>query len=445
MLEALSSLITTLPQWAVALAYLVILVGLIIAGIPVSISIGLTSVLFIVLYNVKLSTITTAICQAYDAWPMLGIFLFTFMGVVFEKSGLTELIVNALQPTVGRLRGGLGIVAILGCAFYGLLTGSVAATAAAYTRLLGNEMVKRGYDRNYTAGLIAAAAPLGAFIPPSIPAIVIGIAIGGSILTMFLVGAALGLVIIPGLILINTIISMRKGYGGVERVYTRREIVVNIIKACPPFIVTIGILASIYLGLMSVTEAGAMGAVLSLVVAAAYRRINRRNIIEIFVEAVKSTSVVMFLITMSFVLQYTWSLAGINEAFKLFLMSTARTYGAHIALTIMALILFVLGMFFDVIVLAIAWGAYISAALAPFGINIYHVGALFLLGVLIGTATPPVGSGVFVVADTMKIGLEDIFRGIKWFLPFYLILYVAAVYIPDLSLWLPRMLGMSGV
>ncbi|MEM0060232.1 MAG: TRAP transporter large permease subunit, partial [Desulfurococcaceae archaeon] len=135
----------------------------------------------------SLSTVISAIMIPLSSFPLLGVFLFVLMGVIFEKTRLTEVIVDALEPLVGRVKGGLGVVVTVGCAFYGLLTGAVAATAAAFSRLMGFEMEKRGYPKEFTAAVITSSAPLGAFIPPSIPAIIIATATGTSVFTMFMV------------------------------------------------------------------------------------------------------------------------------------------------------------------------------------------------------------------------------------------------------------------
>ncbi|MEM4953415.1 MAG: TRAP transporter large permease subunit, partial [Desulfurococcaceae archaeon] len=139
-LASLTSIITSLPAWSVAIIFLLILVAIILLGIPVTYAIGITSILFLILYGKSLSTVISAIMIPLSSFPLLGVFLFVLMGVIFEKTRLTEVIVDALEPLVGRVKGGLGVVVTIGCAFYGLLTGAVAATAAAFSRLMGFEM-----------------------------------------------------------------------------------------------------------------------------------------------------------------------------------------------------------------------------------------------------------------------------------------------------------------
>jgi len=372
----------------------------------------------------------------------MGVYLFVLMGTVFEKAGLTEVIVDALEPLVGRVKGGLAVVTVLGCAFFELLTGAVAATTA-FSRIMGPEMEKRGYPRECVAAILAASAPLGAFIPPSIPAIIIATSTGTSVLTMFMVGGAIGIIVMVALIILALATSYIKGYGGVEKRFTVREVFIRVIKALPLLAVPLLVLAGIYLGVFSVTEAGALGALGAFMVAACYRRLTVRKIIDILLESGRSTAVVMLMISTSYILNYTWSLTGINNSMLQFFVNISKTYSPYVSLTVLAIILAILGMFFDVIVLAVAWGATIMSAFTPYGISPYHIGALFLFGVLLGTAMPPVGAAVFVVSDSLKVKIEEIFKGIIPFVLLYIVLYIILIFIPETSLWLPRLLGLT--
>ncbi len=431
-----------LPLAVIGIIFFALLLGLIILGVPVTFSIGLSGIITMLLTGIDLTTAVKAMVLPIRSFPLLGVFLFTFMGVVFEKTGLTRLIVDAIQPILGRVKGGLAVVTVVGCAFFGLLTGAVAATAAAFSRIMGPEMGRRGYPKEFAAATITASSPLGAFIPPSIPAIIIAVATNTSVITMFFVAAALGILVMLSLIISILIISYKKGYGGLERKYTFREIIVNILKAAPLVAVPLSVLGGIYLGIFSVTEAGALGAIAALIVAAAYRALSLKKVAEIFLEASKTTAVVLLMIGASYILNYTWSLSGLNETLIGFFKSISTVVSPTVALLILAGILAILGMFFDVIVLAIAWGATIISAMAPYGINPYHINALFLYGVLLGTSTPPVGAGVFVVAQSLKIEIEKILKAILPFLIVYLIVYVIIVLVPDAVLWLPKLLGL---
>ncbi|MEM0296739.1 MAG: TRAP transporter large permease subunit [Zestosphaera sp.] len=410
-----------------------------LAGIPIFASLGLSGIAVILLAGKDITIAIKSFMMPFQSFPMLGVFLFTLMGTVFERTQLTKYIIDAVEPAVGRVKGGLAISVAVSSAFFGLLTGSVAATAAAFSRLTGPEMERRGYPKSFAGSVICASAPLGAFIPPSIPGIIIAVATGTSVITMFMIGAGLGIILLAGLSILIFAISYRNNYGGVVRRYTWSEFGVNVLKTMPILVAPLGVLWSIYFGVFSVTEAGALGAAASFAVAALYRKLTLRKVLEIFVEASKTTGMILLLIGSSYIISFAFSLTGINAA----LISLLRDLGSqyvHMALLFLAAILAALGCFLDVIVLAIALGAVTVSALTPLGVNPYHINSLYLYGVLLGTCTPPVGAAVFVVSQTLNLPIEKLSRSIWVFVLLYLTLYVALIFIPELALWLPRLL-----
>ncbi|MEM3849222.1 MAG: TRAP transporter large permease subunit, partial [Zestosphaera sp.] len=211
-----------------------------LAGIPIFASLGLSGIAVILLAGKDITIAIKSFMMPFQSFPMLGVFLFTLMGTVFERTQLTKYIIDAVEPAVGRVKGGLAISVAVSSAFFGLLTGSVAATAAAFSRLTGPEMERRGYPKSFAGSVICASAPLGAFIPPSIPGIIIAVATGTSVITMFMIGAGLGIILLAGLSILIFAISYRNNYGGVVRRYTWSEFGVNVLKTMPILVVPLG-------------------------------------------------------------------------------------------------------------------------------------------------------------------------------------------------------------
>lgn len=421
--------------------FFIVFMLLALLGIPIFISLGLSGIFVILLAGKDITIAVKSFMMPFQSFPMLGVFLFTLMGVVFERTMLTKHIVDAIEPLAGRVRGGLAITVTVSSAFFGLLTGSVAATAAAFSRLMGPEMERRGYPKGFAGSVICSSAPLGAFIPPSIPGIIIAVATGTSVITMFMIGAGIGILITLALSALILIISYRNNYGGLTRSYTTGEVLSNLGKAVPLLFVPIAVLGSIYLGVFSVTEAGALGAVGAFIVAALYRKLTLKRIVEIFVEASKTTGMILLLIGSSYVISFAFSLTGINSALISFLRLLSSQH-IYVALIFLAALLAILGCFLDVIVLAIALGSVTINALAPLGINPYHINSLYFYGVLLGTTTPPVGAAVFVVSQSLNIPIERLFKSIWPFVVLYLVIYVATIFVPDIALWLPKLLGL---
>jgi len=418
--------------------------GLTFAGVPLAISLGLSSLITaFVVGGVSPYLLVKAFYYPFSSFTLIAIYLFVFMGVVFYRTGLASLLVELLHPLLGRRRFGLPVISILASAMFGLLTGSAVATAGTFSALLGKEMEKKNYPREHVVALISAAAPLGALIPPSIPALVLSVSTNTSVLTNFAVVGALGIELTIFLVIFEIFLCEKRKYGVTEALtYTRRQFLINILKALPLLAVPLGVLGSIYLGFLSVSEAGAVGGFLALVLAAAYRRLNRETFINIAVDSASTTASVFFLISASYMLSYVWGMAKVYVVVNNFLTFLSGI-APVLTLIAVAILLLILGMFMDLIIFNITLAPIIIAALKPLGVNPYHVNALFAVGNLIGTVTPPVGT---VLATTVKIMNTQIDSKVikeTWILLIpNLIQYVLIIFIPDLALWLPRLLGL---
>lgn len=411
-------------------------------GIPVTFSLGLSGLISLILGGAKLSLAFKAIFMPYASFTMLAIYLFTFMGVVFQKTGLASLLVDALEPLVARIKGGLAIVAVLASAFFGTLTGSANATAATFSRLLGPEMVKKGYPRPFVVSVIAASAPLGSFIPPSITGIVLSVATNTSVLTNFMVGAAIGILVILALIITIMLITSRWSEEILVSTgsnYTRKEMLMRFIKVSPLLVMPLVVLGGIYFGVFSVTEGGAAGCLAALILATVYRRLNIKLLREVLIDSATTTGMVMLLVGTSYLMSYTMSLTGLNKVFIEALRSMSMTT-PYLALLTLVAVLLAMGCFIDVIVLCIAMAPLAVTALMPLGVNPYHINALFLAGNLIGNVTPPVGTVLFIALQSLNEKMENIIKALIPFIMVYITIYLMITFIPELFLWLPRIL-----
>ncbi|MEM2444920.1 MAG: TRAP transporter large permease [Sulfolobales archaeon] len=413
-------------------------------GVPITFSLGLSGLISLLLGGAKLSLAFKAVFMPYASFTMLAIYLFTFMGIVFQKTGLASLLIDALEPLVAKVKGGLAIVTVLASAFFGTLTGSANATAATFSRLVGPEMVRKGYPKPFVASIIAASAPLGSFIPPSITGIVLSVATNTSVLTNFMAGAAIGFLVIGFLIILILIIAHRWKEGTLisgESGYTRREIILRVAKAFPLLLMPLVVLGGIYFGVFSVTEGGAAGCLSALILAMVYRKLNFKLLRDVLVDSAVTTGMVMLLVGVSYLMSYTMSLTGLNKAFIDMLRSMSATT-PYLALLTLVAILLAMGCFIDVIVLCIAMAPLAVTALMPLGINPYHINALFLAGNLIGNVTPPVGTVLFISLQSLNEKMENIFRSLLPFLLIYIITYIIITLIPETVLWFPRLLGL---
>ncbi|MEM1702946.1 MAG: TRAP transporter large permease subunit [Zestosphaera sp.] len=432
------------PPILATASFFVVFFALAFTGIPLAIALGLSSlVVTAIVGRVYPYLIVKAYYQPFSSFALIAIFLFVFMGVVFQKTGLASLLVQLLYPLVGRKRYGIPYIGIIGSAIFGLLTGSAVATAATFSLLLGSEMEKRRYPREHVAAVLASAGPLGALIPPSIPALVLSVATNTSVLTNFAVVGSLGIVATISLLIWESIISNKYKYGEVDTSkYPAKTIVVNMLRALPLLSVPIGVLGSIYTGLLSVSEAGAIGGLISLILAIAYRRLNFKILCDILITSAATTASVFFLISTSYMLSYVWSMSKVYVVLNNILVSVSQI-SPLLTLLFTVVLLLILGMFLDLIIFNITLAPVIAAVLRPIGINPYHINAIFALGNLIGTVTPPIGTVLFTTVKAIGASIDSKIMKEAWvMLVPYLILYLLLIVVPDLALWLPKLLGL---
>jgi C4-dicarboxylate transporter DctM subunit len=431
-----------IEQSIVVAIFFITFFGFLFLGVPLTFSLGSAAVITLLMSGLKVTIVLKSIFAPFISHSLLAIFLFTLMGIIFERTGLAAMLVNAIMPIIGRLRGGLALVAVYSSAMFGALTGSANATCVTFCNLLGPEMMKKGYPGDWTAATIASAAPLGSLIPPSIACIVLGVAAGISISDLFIIDFAIGVMTILALSVAILIIASRRKYGGIAERYSFLEKVKYSLKACPLLVVPATIIGGMYGGIFTPTEAGAVGSLLSLGIALAYRKLNLRIFLRIMIDTASTSAIILFLISTSYILSYVMNFTGINQMFINSLVSVS-TGNPVWGMLFLLLILMIAGCFIDTITLCVVLTPTAVAALSPLGINAFHIAALFLISNLAGGITPPVGVYLFSSSYILKQPIEKISRAIIPYIIVYLIITIIVTVFPGSFMWLPRALGLN--
>ncbi len=411
-------------------------------GTPITYALGGAGVLAMVASGLKMSLTIKSILSVFGSFTMLAIYLFTLMGVIYQKTGLAKLLVDALKPFIGRFKGGLALCAVYASAIFGALTGSANATCATFSKMLGPEMVDNGYPDDWTAATIAACAPLGQLIPPSVTCIVLGVSAGLSIGTLFMVDLTIGIITVLALTIGIVIMSRKNHFGGDDTKYSGKEKLNAFLRFLPLISVPVVVIGGMYGGIFTATEAGAIGAAFSFILALCYRRLNGKLIYQIFVDSCKTAGTVLLLCAASYVISYVMSMSGMTQFF-LDLLSSICGVNPTLGMLFLLLVLLILGCFIDLIVVCIILAPTAIAALAPFGINAYSVCAIFLIGNLIGIITPPVGVALFISSNSLNVRMENISKRVVPYIIIYVIMTVLLIVFPKVSLALPMWLGMT--
>ncbi|MCR4424603.1 MAG: TRAP transporter large permease [Firmicutes bacterium] len=426
-----------------SLIVLGIFVLAILAGLPISHGMLLTSLVFILVSGQGAGALVLTFSRLLSgfSFSLLAIFLFVTLGILMNETKQADYIVDFFNLAIGRTKGGLGLVTTLSSAACGPLTGSAVGTASAVGSVMYPQMIRRGYSSRFSTALIAYSGILGSLIPPSISGLVYAVIVGLPVLGVWVATAGVGLLYLALLSVTTVIVSRMRGYGGGDRAATRAELVRAFLKALPAGIVPLCVLGSIYLGIATPTEAGAIGIVASLLLGALYYKTltSFGQVRRTMYRAACVTAVVMFLVCASFALSYALTITGSVKAIaRAALLLTSNKY---LLLLLTGVLLVILGCFMDDSAIMVLLAPIATSILGPAGIHPYHLAAYFTSVCLLGLVTPPVGTVLYSACAISKEPLPGLMKDILVFFIPALALILMITFIPGISLFLPRLFG----
>ncbi len=373
-------------------------------------------------------------------WTLSSIPMFLLMGYVSYHARITESLFTAAQLWLGRLPGGLGIATVAGAAGFSAVTGSSLAAAAAMGRIAVPEMARNGYQPGFAAGIVAAAGTIGSMIPPSIIMILYGIFAEVSIGKLFIAG------IFPGLLtaFLYALVIL-------TRVLTRPEIAPRMAQTVPmsaklralgdswPFLLLVlGVFGGLFSGVFTPTEAGAVGALLSILIAALKGALSRRVLVDAITETLYGTASIFFIAVGAALLTRFLAFTGVPTFFSDMIVA-AELDQLQLMLAIALLYIF-LGMFLDPMGCLLLTLPILLPILEARDADLIWFGILLVKFLEIGLITPPVGLNVYVIKEIMgdRTTVGRIFQGVSWFIVSDIVLVTAMIVIPGIVTYLPR-------
>ncbi|MBY5329325.1 TRAP transporter large permease [Rhizobium leguminosarum] len=411
-------------------------------GVPVAWSIAFSTLVVIYFGLVPLppSWFAQQVYMGADSISLASIPLFLVAGGIMNEGGLTRRIIDLANDMVGWVRGGLGVVNVATCMIYGGITGSATADTGAVGAIMIPAMAERGYPRDFSAAVTAAAGTLGIILPPSVVMIMYGVITDTSIGGLFAAG------IIPGLMLAVTFmltawwVGVKENFPKSETRPTVTSFSKHLLRALPALMMPIAVLSSMLSGLATTTEAAFVAVVWALLVGGVlYREITLAGLWKIGVETVRMTGAIMIIMAVS--VPFSWILTV--EQIPQWTAGLLHAWGAGPTITILlilALLTFV-GTWADlgpslIILAPIVHPIGVEAGLQP-----YQLGLIFTMALGIGLFTPPVGTNIFVVCNVAKVGVNAVTRRL---IPFFItsnICLLLVAFIPETTEWLPRYFG----
>ncbi len=379
-----------------------------------------------------------------NSWALAALPLFIWMGEILFRSRLSEDLFAGLAPWMTRLPGRLLHVNILGCGIFAAVSGSSAATAATIGKMSMPELIKRGYDRRMAIGTLAGSGTLGLLIPPSIILIVYGVATEESIARLFIAG------IIPGAMLVLLFMGYvvlwallkPSGVPAEEGSFDWPDRFASLKKLAPVVLLITGVIASIYLGIASPTDAAAVGVLLSLVLSWLSGTLTRESFVEGLMGATRTSCMIAFILAGAAFLTVAMGFTGIPR--RLAEWISAMQLSPHMLIFALTIFFVVLGCFLDGISVVVLTTSVILPMVEQAGIDRIWFGIYIVLVVEMAQITPPVGFNLFVLQGLTG---DDIVAVARAAIPFFAILLLAVILIvvfPEIATWLPTRMAADG-
>jgi tripartite ATP-independent transporter DctM subunit len=424
----------------IGLACVGLLFLMLLVRVPISVAlIGVSTlgIAIITKFKVADSLLQTVPYTFVATWTMSSIPMFLFMGFLCFHAGITTSIFRAARVFLRRTPGELAIASIFGCSGFAAVTGSSVACAAAMGRIAIPEMLKRGYDPALATGTLAAAGTIGALIPPSILMIIYGTIAQVSIIKLFAGGIALGLLtafvycaVVIIRVMINPALAPRGHAEGDNDGYLSA-----ILDTWPLMLLLTGVFGGLFLGFFTPTEAGAVGAFLSMVVAAVKGSLSFRVLRSTIRETLVTTSAIIIITVGASLFTRLVAVSGISGALE----TMVATWGLDPILVMIGigLVYLLLGMFLEPIGAMLITLPIFIPLVTQAGYDLIWFGIIVAKFLEVGMITPPVGLNVFVIKNVVgdEIRMTTIFRGVLWFFVADLILIAACVMWPGLVTW----------
>lgn len=402
-------------------------------GIPIAFALLISGIVLMLSMGIfDTQILASNLIQGADNFPLMAIPFFILAGELMNAGGISKRIINFAMAYVGHLRGGLGYVAIISSVLFAGLSGSAVADTAALGAILIPMMVSQEYNRNRSAGLIAAGGIIAPIIPPSIPMIVFGVTAGVSISKLFMSGIVPGLFLAIALIAVWTIV-VRKDKVKTQQRKSGKERLQATISAFWALLLPIIIIGGLRGGIFTPTEAASVAAFYALFVGMfIYRELKFKQLYEVLVAAAKTTSVIMLLAAAAMV--SGWLITVANIPGQLTAILEPFMHNQTLLLLIIVLIVLIVGTSMDVTPTILILTPVLMPVVTQAGIDPVYFGLIFVLTTCIGLLTPPVGTVLNVAAGVGKIGIDDILKGIWPFLIAEVLIVLLLVLFPSLVL-----------
>lgn len=416
-------------------------IGLLILGVPIAFAIGASGLVFFFQHsNLPMTIMAQLPISQTQSFAMLAIPLFILAGNLMNAGGVTSRFVKLATLLTGHLRAGLAQVSVVLSTLMGGVSGSATADAAMEARLLGPDMLKRGYSKGFAANSITWTSLITASIPPGVGLILFGTTGGVSIGKLFLAGLTVGIIMMFIMMATVAIIARKRGYAPErEKRASLREILGSLKETIWALMFPVLLLVGIRMGVFTASEVGGFACVYAVIVG---RFIYRELTWKSFVDALRTSALdiggVLLMIAMSGIFGYGIPIDKVPQTITALMLGF--TSNGYIIMAMIIILLFILGMFMEGATTIILLAPIFIPLVKSVGIDPVHLGVLMCMMTTMAVNTPPVGISLYTVCGILDCSLKEYVREMIPFLVAAMIMVLALVFIPDLVMFLPNLI-----
>ena len=430
---------------------------LLLIGAPITVALGVSSLIsFLYLGENPIKFVQIAFTSV-GSFPLMALPAFILAGALMEAAGVSRRLIRVAEGLAGPFTGGMSAAAVMACLFFGAISGSGPATTAAVGMLMIPAMINRGYDRGFASAVTASSGSLGIVIPPSIPMVIFGIAALGmapppeavekfgqfqsvSISKLFIAGFIPAFIIAISLLIMNYILSKRRGYRGSSEKWSLRSLLCELYRGFWSLMAPVVILGGIYSGFFTPTEAAIVAIFYTLVIGIfVYRELTFESLgrsLETTTWLTGRVLLILFTATVFGRLLVENEIPAIIAAGML-----EMTNNIYVIWALMILFLLFVGMFMETLATILILVPVMLPVAYSVGIDPIHFGVVMVCALGIGFQTPPLGENLFIASGISKISIEEISLRALPFAAINTVAIFIIAFFPELSLWLPRLLG----
>jgi C4-dicarboxylate transporter, DctM subunit len=447
--------IIALSQSARAVLLFALLLALMATGMPISIALGLSVLTYLfILSSVDPKMVGLKLFTSIDRFEIMAIPFFILAGNFLTSGGVARRMIVFATSLIGHWYGGLGLAGVVACALFAAISGSSVATVVGIGSIILPAIVQNGYPPRFGAGVIATSGALGILFPPSVNLVIFAVATSGmqprgpdgAIVDSASVGQLFIAGLVPGLMLASMLgattwyRAWRNNYPRMERA-TWGECLAAFRNSFWGLFLIVLVLGGIYSGMFTPTEAAAMAAVYAFVIAVfVYKEMKFSDVPAVLLKAASMSAMILYIITNAAV--FSWLLTSEQIPQSMAEWMTAQGFGMVAFLLITNVVLLAAGNFMDPAAIVLIMAPILFPMAARLGVHPVHLGIMMMVNMEVGLCHPPVGLNLYVASGITRLGITELTVAVLPWLATMLVFLMMVTYIPELSLWLPRLLGM---